>query len=77
MIFVDIEDLSGRLQVFVRRDQVGEDAFERFKLLELADWIGVEGRLFTTRTGETTLKADSVLVCSARRCARCRRSGMG
>ncbi|MDD8050295.1 MAG: lysine--tRNA ligase [Verrucomicrobiota bacterium] len=68
VIFVDIEDLSGRLQVFVRRDQVGEDAFERFKLLELADWIGVEGRLFTTRTGETTLKADSFCVlCKALR----------
>jgi len=55
-IFADLRDGSGRLQVYARADEMGEDAFRAFKLLDVGDHVGVEGKLFTTRTGEKTLK---------------------
>jgi lysyl-tRNA synthetase class 2 len=58
--FVHIEDLSGRIQVYFRRDILGEDGYELVKILDLGDWIGVEGEVFRTRTDEVTLRAEQV-----------------
>ncbi len=58
--FVHLQDSSGRLQVYVQRDVLGEDAYEDFKRLDLGDIVGVTGTLFRTRTGELTVRAESV-----------------
>ena len=53
--FDDLKDEHGRVQLYVRRDDVGEDAFDRFNDLDLGDVIGVRGFPFVTRTGEPSL----------------------
>jgi lysyl-tRNA synthetase class 2 len=58
--FVHLQDSSGRMQVYVQRDVLGEDAYDAFKALDLGDIVGVAGALFRTRTGELTVRADSV-----------------
>ena len=58
--FIRVRDRSGQLQVYVRRDRVGEEAFALFKQLDIGDFVGVNGPLFRTRTGEWTLLADGV-----------------
>ena len=58
--FVQLQDRSGRLQVYVTRAEVGEEQFAVYRLLDLGDLVGVEGRLFRTRTGELTVLADRV-----------------
>ncbi len=55
--FLDLSDGSSRLQVYVRRDAVGENGWELYRALDLGDWIGVEGEIFRTRTGELSVKA--------------------
>ena len=57
--FAHIEDLSGRIQVYFRRDALGP-TWELVQLLDLDDHIGVQGRLFRTRTGEVTVRAEAV-----------------
>lgn len=54
--FADLEDGSGRIQLYFRKDVLGDDAFESLDLLDLGDWIGVEGPLFRTRMGEVTVR---------------------
>jgi lysyl-tRNA synthetase class 2 len=58
--FLDLSDGRARLQVYVRRDAVGDAAFELYKALDLGDWIGVEGEVFRTRTGELSVKARTL-----------------
>lgn len=53
--FAHIEDVSGRIQIYVRQDTVGKEAHELFKSLDLGDWIGVNGVVFKTNRGETTV----------------------
>jgi lysyl-tRNA synthetase, class II len=57
--FADIEDASGRIQIYFRLNVVGEESFADLALLDLGDWIGVEGRTFRTRSGEVTVRASS------------------
>ena len=61
-IFADLEDGSGRFQIFIRKNVVGERGFEIARLLELGDWLGVEGKVFKTRAGEWTVGVDSLEV---------------
>ena len=58
--FAQLQQGGVRLQIYVRRDEVGEDQFAIFKLLDLGDHIGVSGYLFVTRTGETTLHVTAL-----------------
>ncbi len=58
--FVHLQDMSGRIQLYIRQDAVGEDAYEAFKQWDLGDIIGVEGVLFKTKTGELSVKAAKV-----------------
>jgi len=57
-IFAHLQDAGGKLQIYLKRDVVGEEAFRAFRVLDLGDIIGVEGELFVTRTGEKTVKVD-------------------
>ncbi len=54
-IFADLHDLTGKMQVYFKIDNVGEPAFNLFDKLDLGDIVGVKGTLFTTRTGEKTV----------------------
>jgi lysyl-tRNA synthetase class 2 len=57
--FLHIQDESGRLQLYFRKNIVGEEAYEKFKRwVDIGDLLGAEGRLFRTRTGELTLQVD-------------------
>ncbi|HKB69821.1 MAG TPA: lysine--tRNA ligase [Thermoanaerobaculia bacterium] len=58
--FLDISDGSTKIQVYVKRDVVGEDGFSLYQLLDLGDWIGVEGPVFRTRAGELSVKAETI-----------------
>jgi lysyl-tRNA synthetase class 2 len=55
--FLDLSDGRSRVQIYVRRDVVGDEGFELYRRLDLGDWIGVEGEVFRTRTGELSIKA--------------------
>ena len=57
--FLDVLDGSGRLQALVRRNVVGDEAYERLKLLDLGDFVAVRGAPMRTRTGEATVGATS------------------
>ena len=58
--FAHIADGTGRLQIYLRINEVGEEAYERFtRDLDLGDFVGVSGEMFRTRTGEPTLRADT------------------
>lgn len=61
-IFGHIQDGSGRLQLFFRRDVLGDEAFEALRDLDLWDMIGATGPLFRTRTGEITLHVEKVVL---------------
>jgi len=60
--FLDLSDGDGRIQAYVKRDVVGETAFALLETLDLGDFWGVEGVLFRTRTGELTVRAETVTV---------------
>ena len=63
-VFVHIEDRSGRIQVYLRQDALGEQVFEIVKKIGVGDIIGVEGEIFITKTGELTLRASSLELLS-------------
>src|SRR6266571_2585117 len=54
--FVDLKDASGRMQIYLQAKELGAQAMEVFRLLDLGDFIGLEGTCFLTKTGEPTLK---------------------
>ncbi len=54
--FLDLRDASGRIQIYLQTKELGAKTMETFGLLDLGDFIGVEGTCFTTKTGEPTLK---------------------
>ncbi|HEX5726164.1 MAG TPA: lysine--tRNA ligase [Longimicrobiaceae bacterium] len=54
--FAHLADRTGKLQLYFRVNDVGEDAYQLLDLLDLGDWIGAEGTLFRTRTGEVSLR---------------------
>lgn len=58
-VFAHIQDRSGRIQIYVRLDDLGPEAFERFSLFDLGDIIGVQGTVFKTKTGEITIRVSS------------------
>lgn len=60
--FVDLKDSTGRIQVYIQAKEVGQEAMETFGLLDLGDFIGVEGSCFLTKTGEPTLKVSKLEV---------------
>jgi lysyl-tRNA synthetase class 2 len=65
-LFAHIRDRAGEVQVYIRKDDLGEEPFETFGLFETGDIIGVEGTIFRTRMGEITIKvSDFVLLAKS------------
>ncbi|ANS76351.1 lysine--tRNA ligase [Paenibacillus yonginensis] len=62
--FAHIQDLSGKIQIYVRKDTVSEVEYNVFDLLDLGDIVGVSGEVFKTKTGETTVKVHSLELLS-------------
>ena len=62
--FVDLRDSTGRIQVYIHAKEVGPEVIELFKLVDLGDFIGVEGDCFLTKTGEPTLKVHKLELLS-------------
>ena len=60
--FLDLKDVSGRIQLYAQKQALGDDQFEIFRHLDLADFIGVEGTLFVTRAGEPSLKVEKFTI---------------
>ncbi len=60
--FLDLSDGDGRLQVYVRRDEVGDAAFALLETVDLGDFLGVTGVVFRTRTGELSVRAATLTV---------------
>ena len=62
--FAHVQDAQGKIQIYVRKDTLGEPAFEVFKLLDLGDIIGIKGFPFKTKTGEVSVHVQSLEVLS-------------
>jgi lysyl-tRNA synthetase class 2 len=58
--FTHVKDMSGAIQLYVKRDEIGEEAFEVFKGWDLGDIVGAEGYVFRTRTGELSLHVERI-----------------
>lgn len=57
-IFAKLQDMHGQIQIYVKKDVVGEEAFLEFKRLDIGDILGAEGTLFRTKTGEVTVRTN-------------------
>ena len=62
--FCNVQDLQGNIQSYVARDSVGEEVYRDFKKLDVGDVIGIEGEVFTTKTGEISIHASKVTLLS-------------
>lgn len=62
--FCDLKDQSARIQIYAKADTLGTEAYERFCALDLGDIIGVEGKLFVSKTGERTVKIEKFTLLS-------------
>ncbi len=56
--FINVEDRDGNIQVYIKKDIIGEENFEIFKLSDIGDIIGIEGIMMKTNTGELTIKCE-------------------
>ena len=63
VMFCDLHDIDGRIQLFVKKDLL-EDAYDAFKKLDIGDILGATGEVFTTKTGEISIKIDSYTLLS-------------
>jgi len=61
-MFIDVRDQSGRLQCYAQKNVLGDDQFQVFTHLDLGDFVGVQGTLFTTKTGEISIKLASFTI---------------
>lgn len=62
--FCSIADKSGQIQIYVKKDIVGDDMFETFKKWDIGDIVGVEGTLFKTKVGELSIQARTIIMIS-------------
>ena len=63
-VFCDLQDGKGRIQLYVRIDELGEEPFARFKKTDIGDIVGVEGEVFRTKRGEISIKAHKITLLS-------------
>jgi len=61
-MFIDVRDQSGRIQAYAQKQTLGDEQFDVFKHLDLGDFIGVTGTMFTTKTGEISVKLASFVI---------------
>ena len=64
VMFCDLQDTAGRIQLFVKIDEMGEEEYNRFKKNDIGDIVGVEGEVFKTKTEEISIRARSVTLLS-------------
>ncbi|MDY2722886.1 MAG: lysine--tRNA ligase [Coriobacteriales bacterium] len=64
IVFMGLKDATGLIQLFIRINNVGEDAFARIKELDVGDWIGVTGAVMRTRRGQLSVAATEVTLLS-------------
>ena len=64
VMFCDLQDATGRIQLFVKIDELGEEEYARFKKNDIGDILGVEGEVFTTKSGEISVRAAKVTLLS-------------
>ncbi len=62
--FVHIADIDGQIQLFVKKDILGEEEYNRFKKLDIGDIVGAEGEVFTTQTGEISIRVSKITLLS-------------
>ena len=62
--FAHLQDLQGEMQIYVKRDDVGEEAYADFKAMDIGDILGVEGFVFKTKTGEVSVHAQKIVLLS-------------
>lgn len=60
--FAHIQDINGQVQIYVRKDQIGEEAFDIWKQTDLGDIVGIKGVMFKTNTGELSVKAKEFTI---------------
>ncbi len=58
--FADIQDVSGRIQLYLRRERLGDDLYGEFKQWDLGDIVGAGGALFKSKTGELTIRVEAI-----------------
>jgi lysyl-tRNA synthetase class 2 len=67
-LFLDIQDMSGKIQIYAKQDQVGLEDFAVIKDLDLGDIVGIVGHLFRTKTNQLSIKAEKIyLLCKSLR----------
>ena len=64
VMFCDLQDSTGRIQIFVKIDEMGEEEYNRFKKNDIGDIVGVEGQVFKTQTEEISIRAKSITLLS-------------
>ena len=64
VMFCDLQDRAGRIQIFVKIDELGEEEYNRFKKYDIGDIVGVEGEVFKTKTEEISIRAKIVTLLS-------------
>ncbi|MBP0982965.1 MAG: lysine--tRNA ligase [Oscillospiraceae bacterium] len=62
--FIDVRDGSDRMQVYVRKDDVGEETYADFKKWDLGDIVGIKGKVFRTKMGEISVHAEEIILLS-------------
>ena len=66
VVFSDIHDRDGKIQLFIKIDEVGEEALKQYKTNDLGDWVTCTGEVFKTKTGEISVKAKNLeLICKS------------
>ena len=66
VVFSDIHDRDGKIQLFIKIDEVGEEALKQYKTNDLGDWVAATGEVFKTKTGEVSVKVKTVeLICKS------------
>ena len=62
--FCDLQDKSGRIQIYARKDEMDEEAYNRFKKYDIGDIVGVKGQVFRTQKGEMSIRAQEITLLS-------------
>ena len=64
VMFCDLQDSTGRIQLFVKIDEMGEEEYNRFKKNDIGDILGCEGKVFKTKTGEISIRTSKIILLS-------------
>ena len=60
--FGDLQDSSARIQIYVKRDEIGEDFYNEFKKFDIGDFIGISGVVFKTHKGEISIRVEKIIL---------------